>query len=190
MKTLLQLKSSIFSDAGQSSALAGEFVARWQVRNPGAKVIVRDLARDEIPHLDAGRFQSFLTKPAERTPEQRAVATFSDQLIGELKRADVIVLGVPMYNFGIPSTLKAYIDHIARAGETFRYAEKGPVGLLRGKSAYVFATRGGLYAGTPRDTFPSGNDTTSSIARPAKSLPRARPIGSKPSIARPTGSKR
>jgi len=152
MKTLLQLKSSIFSDAGQSSALAGEFVARWQVRNPGAKVIVRDLARDEIPHLDAGRFQSFLTKPAERTPEQRAVATFSDQLIGELKRADVIVLGVPMYNFGIPSTLKAYIDHIARAGETFRYTEKGPVGLLRGKSAYVFTTRGGLYAGTPRDT--------------------------------------
>jgi FMN-dependent NADH-azoreductase len=69
-----------------------------------------------------------------------------------LKRADVIVLGLPMYNFGVPSTLKAYFDHIARAGVTFKYTEKGPVGLLTGKKAYVFATRGGLYLGTPRDT--------------------------------------
>jgi FMN-dependent NADH-azoreductase len=69
-----------------------------------------------------------------------------------LKEADVVVIGVPMYNFGIPSTLKAYFDHIARAGVTFRYTEKGPVGLLTGKKAYVFAARGGLYAGTPRDT--------------------------------------
>ncbi|HVC11680.1 MAG TPA: NAD(P)H-dependent oxidoreductase, partial [Burkholderiales bacterium] len=73
-------------------------------------------------------------------------------LIGELKRADVIVLGLPMYNFGLPSTLKAYFDHVARAGVTFRYTDKGPVGLLTGKQAYVFAARGGQYAGTASDT--------------------------------------
>ena len=73
-------------------------------------------------------------------------------LIDELSRADVIVIGLPMYNFGVPSTLKAYFDHIARAGVTFRYTDKGPVGLLRGKKVFVFAARGGLYAGTPRDT--------------------------------------
>ena len=80
------------------------------------------------------------------------VVDYSDALIDELKRSDVIVVGLPMYNFGVPSTLKAYFDHIARAGVTFRYTEKGPVGLLTGKKAYVFATRGGLYAGTPLDT--------------------------------------
>jgi FMN-dependent NADH-azoreductase len=77
---------------------------------------------------------------------------YSDALIDELRRADVIVLGLPMYNFGVPSQLKAYFDHIARAGVTFRYTEQGPVGLLAGKKAYVFATRGGVYAGTPLDT--------------------------------------
>ena len=77
---------------------------------------------------------------------------YSDALIAELKRADVIVLGLPMYNFGVPSQLKSYFDHIARAGETFRYTATGPVGLLTGKKAYVFAARGGLYAGTALDT--------------------------------------
>ena len=77
---------------------------------------------------------------------------YSDALIGELKRADVVVLGLPMYNFGVPSTLKAYFDHVARVGETFKYTEKGPVGLLTGKKVYVFAARGGMYAGTPNDT--------------------------------------
>src|SRR5207237_7970112 len=80
------------------------------------------------------------------------VVDLSAALIDELHRADVIVLGLPMYNFGLPSALKAYFDHIARAGVTFRYSEKGPVGLLTGKKVYVFAARGGLYAGTPLDT--------------------------------------
>ncbi len=152
MKTLLQIKSSIFSDGGQSSRLADEFVAAWRDANPGAAVIVRDFAREPVPHLDAPRFGAFLAKPAEHTPEQRAVIAYSDALIDELKRADVVVLGLPMYNFGVPSTLKAYFDHVARAGVTFRYTANGPVGLLTGKKVYVFAARGGLYQGTPRDT--------------------------------------
>ncbi len=152
MKTLLQIKSSIFSDGGQSSRLAERFVAAWRDANPGGKVMVRDFAREPVPHLDAARFGAFLAKPAERTPEQRAVIAYSDALIDELKRADVVVLGLPMYNFGVPSALKAYFDHLARAGVTFRYTANGPVGLLTGKQVYVFAARGGLYQGTPRDT--------------------------------------
>ena len=150
--TLLQINASIFSNHGQSTRLADEFVAAWRASNPGAKVIARNLAEETVPHLDAERFGAFLAKPGERSVEQQAVVEYSDALIDELKRADVLVLGLPMYNFGLPSTLKAYIDHIARAGATFKYTEKGPVGLLTGKKAYVFATRGGLYAGTPLDT--------------------------------------
>jgi FMN-dependent NADH-azoreductase len=152
MTTILRITSSIYSNEGQSSRLAGEFVAVLRERLPNSRVIDRDLARDPIPHLDASRFQAFLTKPEQRTPGQQAVAAFSDALIQELRDADVIVLGLPMYNFGVPSQLKAWIDHVARAGSTFRYTERGPEGLLRGKTAYVFATRGGLYQGTAADT--------------------------------------
>lgn len=150
--TLLQIQSSLLAGDGQSSRLAERFVAEFRRNNPAAEVIVRDVGRDPVPHLTAERFQAFLAKPEVRTAEQQAVAAFSDALIDELRRADVIVLGLPMYNFGVPSTLKAYFDHVARAGATFRYTEKGPEGLLKGKKAYVFATRGGRYAGTPLDT--------------------------------------
>src|SRR5919108_2998928 len=138
--TTLLLKSSLFGDAGQSSQLASQFAARL-----GGRLTVRDLSREPVPHLTAERFQAFLAKPAERTPEQRAVVEYSDRLIGELREADTIVIGLPMYNFALPSTLKAYFDHIARAGVTFKYTEKGPVGQLTGKKAYIVVARGGLY---------------------------------------------
>ena len=152
MTTLLQLNTSMFADAGQSTQLAQAFVADWRAANPGANVTVRDIGRAPLPHLTAERFGAFVAKPEERTAEQRAVVEFSDTLIDELRSADVVVIGLPMYNFGIPSTLKAYFDHIARAGVTFRYTAQGAVGMLTGKRAYVFATRGGAYAGTPLDT--------------------------------------
>jgi FMN-dependent NADH-azoreductase len=148
MKTILHLNSSIYGDGGQSSRLAQEFVSQF----PGARVIARDLAKNPLPHLDAERFGAFLAKPETRTRAQAAVVAESDALIAELKASDTIVLGLPMYNFGLPTQLKAYFDHVARAGVTFKYTEKGPVGLLAGKKAYVFAARGGLYQGTPRDT--------------------------------------
>jgi len=152
MKTLLQLNSSLFTGNGQSTRLSNEFVAAWHDANPDGKVIIRDLAANPVPHLDGERFGAFLAKPEERTAQQQAVVDFSDALINELRNADVITLGLPMYNFGIPSTLKAYFDHIARAGVTFRYTENGAVGLLTGKKVYVFAARGGVYQGTPADT--------------------------------------
>ncbi len=152
MNNLLKINTSLFSGQGQSSRLADRFVASWQEHHADASVTSRDLSADPVPHLDAERFGAFLAKPGERTPAQQAVIDYSDTLIAELQKADVIVLGLPLYNFGVPSTLKAYFDHIARSGVTFRYTENGPVGLLTGKKAYVFAARGGLYQGTPLDT--------------------------------------
>jgi FMN-dependent NADH-azoreductase len=153
MTTLLQINASINDDNGQSSQLANQFVAAFRTRFREPNVVVRNIAAaDPVPHLNAERFGAFITKPEERTAPQHAVVAYSDALISELKQADVIVLGLPMYNFGVPSQLKAYFDHIARAGVTFKYTETGPVGLLTGKKVYVFAARGGLYAGTPMDT--------------------------------------
>lgn len=152
MATLLEIKSSLFSNNGQSSRLADQFVAAWQEANPQGKVVVRDLGAEPVPHLDAQRFGAFIAKPEERNAQQQAVIDYSDALIEEIRNADVIALGLPLYNFGVPSALKAYFDHIARAGVTFRYTESGPVGLLGGKKVVVFAARGGLYAGSALDT--------------------------------------
>jgi FMN-dependent NADH-azoreductase len=138
--TTLQLNTSLFGQGGQSTTLANEFVAKR-----GGNVILRDLAKDPVPHLSAERFGAFLAKPQERTAEQQAIVEYSDALIAELKQADTIVIGLPMYNFSVPSTLRAYFDHVARAGVTFMYTDKGPAGLLTGKKAYVFVTRGGVY---------------------------------------------
>lgn len=150
MKTVLQLHSSLFQQQGQSSLLSEALVA--QLLGPQDRLIRRDLAAEPVPHLTLERFSAFTTAEAERTPAQQAAVAYSDELIAELQAADVIVLGLPMYNFGIPSTLKAYFDHVARAGVTFRYTSDGPEGLLTGKKAYVLATRGGNYQGTGLDT--------------------------------------
>jgi FMN-dependent NADH-azoreductase len=152
MKHLLQINASMFGENGQSTRLADQFVAGWRDANRGAQVVVRDLAAEPVPHLDAQRLGALIAKPEERSAGQQAVVDYSDALIEEIRRADVIVLGLPMYNFALPSTLKAYLDHITRAGVTFRYTENGPVGLIGGKKVYVFAARGGLYAGTPEES--------------------------------------
>ena len=152
MRTILQINASLYSANGQSSKLADEFVVGLREQDPEAKLIVRDLAREPVPHLDAERFGAFIEKKENRSGEQQKIVDYSDLLIAEIKGADVIVLGLPMYNFGVPSQLKAWFDHIARTGVTFKYTEKGPVGLLTGKKAWVLATRGGRYAGTPGDS--------------------------------------
>jgi FMN-dependent NADH-azoreductase len=153
MTTLLQINASINNSDGQSSQLANQFIAAFHKRFPEARIVVRDVAAtDPVPHLNAERFGAFISKPEERSAAQHAVVAYSDALIDELKEADVIVLGLLIYNVGVPSHLKAYFDHIARAGVTFKYTDKGPVGQLTGKKVYVFAARGGLYAGTPLDT--------------------------------------
>jgi FMN-dependent NADH-azoreductase len=159
MTTLLQINASINNGNGESSRLANQFVAAFHESHPKASIVVRDVAAAEpVPHLNAERFGAFITKSEQRTAAQHAVVAYSDTLINELKQADIIVLGLPMYNFGVPSQLKAYFDHIARLGVTFEYTEKGPVGKLTGKKVYVFAARGGVYArdgvneGSPLET--------------------------------------
>jgi len=152
MSTLLKINASLFSNHGQSSQLTERFVAAWQASHPDTTVVSRDLATDPVPHLDGARVTALFAKPEERNAEQQAVVDFSDALIAELRQADTIVIGLPMYNFGVPSTLKAYFDHIARAGVTFQYTAEGPQGLLTGKKAYILAARGGRYAGTPKDS--------------------------------------
>jgi FMN-dependent NADH-azoreductase len=152
MTTLLQINTSLFGENGNSSRLTRRFIDVWQAAHPEGRVIVRDLTRNPLPHLDATRIQALFSKPEDRTPEQQAVVDESDALIAELKAADVVVIGLPLYNFGIPSTLKTYFDHIARAGVSFRYTAQGSEGLIGDRKVYVLAARGGFYKDTPADT--------------------------------------
>lgn len=151
MKTLLSIQSSLFVEHGISRRLTEEFIAQWRRDNPRGRVVVRDLAADPIPHLTAERFTAFGGGDGLDAGQLAALAD-SDEMIAELEEADEVVLGLPMYNFTLPSTLKAYFDHIARAGVTFRYTETGPEGLLGDRPVHVFATRGGYYQGTSADT--------------------------------------
>lgn len=152
MTRILHIDSSLFSAGGVSSTLANRFVEELRTREPLVEVTRHDLGAEGIPHLDGVRLRAIATPEEQRDPQQRAIATYADDLIRELQQADILVLGVPMYNFAIPSTLKAWFDYIARAGITFRYTETGPEGLLKGKRAYVFTSRGGLHAGKETDS--------------------------------------
>ncbi len=152
MTKLLQIKSSILGSNSTSSALSQKFIDQYLATNGGSELVVRDLDQTPVPHLTGEAFGGFGLAADERNAAQAEAAALSDDLINELREADVIVLGLPMYNFGVPSLLKAWIDYVARAGETFRYTEQGPEGLLKGKKAYVFAARGGKYLGTEADT--------------------------------------
>ena len=154
-KTYLALKSSLSGEVALSSQLVDRFIAQRVAADVQdgvqADVVVRDLAADPLPHLTAERFSALTTPAEQRTPAQARIAAESDELVAELQAADVIVVGLPMYNFGVPSTLKAYFDHVARSGVTFRYTAEGPRGLLTGKKVLVIATRGGRYSGTAQD---------------------------------------
>jgi FMN-dependent NADH-azoreductase len=147
MSNLLLVTSSLFGDQSKSAQLAREFVASWQGTHPGTTVVERALTPDSIPHLSLDALGALMTPAEQRSGAQHATVAFGDRLIEELEAADTIVLAVPMYNFSIPSTLKAWIDHVARAGRTFRYSAQGPEGLLKGKKVFVVTARGGFYTG-------------------------------------------
>lgn len=159
MKKMLVITTSLNGAEGNSTKLAQQFVAQLQDKvqdnaqdNVQWQVTELDLNKAALPHLGSEEIQAWSTSPSERTEVQQAFASISDNYVEQLKAADVIVLGVPMYNFGIPSALKAWIDRVARAGVTFQYTENGPEGLLKNKSVYILAARGGMYAGTALDT--------------------------------------
>lgn len=149
---ILEIHSSARVDGSHSSQLARDLVSGLTRAHPGAQVTVRDLAAQPHPALDEPALQALFTPEEQRTAEQRARVALDDALIAEIQAADVLVLGAPMYNFGVSTQLKNWIDAIARARVTFEYTAQGPRGLLVGKKVYVVLARGGLYRDTPADT--------------------------------------
>jgi FMN-dependent NADH-azoreductase len=149
---ILQINSSARREGSYSTRLADRIVARLREVDLEAMLSVRDLTTSPHPTLDEAALGALFTAASQRTAEQAARVALDDALIAEIAAADVVVLGVPMYNFGVPAQLKNWIDAIARAGVTFRYTEKGPEGLLKGKKVYVALARGGKYRNTPADT--------------------------------------
>ncbi|MBI1907771.1 MAG: NAD(P)H-dependent oxidoreductase, partial [Rhodocyclales bacterium] len=131
---ILQINTSARSSGAQSTRLADIIVARLLEANSAAQVVVRDLARDPHPTLDEAALQALFTPESARTEAQRARVALDDALIAQLQAADTLVLGAPMYNFGVTAQLKNWLDAIARAQVTFRYTENGPQGLLTGKT--------------------------------------------------------
>ena len=152
MTTILQINSAARSQGANSTLLVNELTEKLQQSNPGARVVVRNLQAEPLPHLDDAVLGAFFTPADQRTAEQAAIAARSDALIAELQAADIVVIGAPMYNFGVSSQLKTYFDFIARAGVTFQYTANGPEGLVKGKKVYVVSARGGKYLGTPGDS--------------------------------------
>ena len=153
---ILQINSSARSWANgqgsQSTRLANELVEQLRAANPAATLTLRDLTANPHPALDEATLGALFTPADARSVDQHARVALDHALIEEVKAADVIVIGVPMVNFGITSQLKNWIDAIAKAGVTFKYTATGPVGLLEGKKAYAVLTRGGVYRGQPHDT--------------------------------------
>jgi FMN-dependent NADH-azoreductase len=148
---VLRVDSSVRSEGSMTRRVADELIERLQESEGAVEVIVRDLAVATPSFVDAVWVDANFAPPEQREEEQRAALAESDALVSELKAADVLVIGVPIYNFGIPAALKAWVDMVARARLTFRYTENGPVGLLRGKRAYLTAASGGTAIGSEMD---------------------------------------
>lgn len=146
---LLHIDSSILGEASVTRRIGRDVVGQWRQRNPGSEVIYRDLAVNPPGHLSAELLGARQTAPESFTPEQRAEAALGETLLVEFLAADVIVIGAPMYNFSIPSQLKAWLDRVLVAGRTFRYTENGPVGLAGGKQVVIVSSRGGVYSEGP-----------------------------------------
>ena len=150
---ILHIISSPRKGESFSIKLGNAIVEKLQAANPGSTVKVKDLTNKPFPHLEEAHLQSFFTPAEGRTPEQQEAVRHSDEAIAEIMAADAIVIDAPLYNFGISSTLKAWIDHIARAGITFRYTAAGPEGLVKGKKVYVAMSSGGVYSEGPSASY-------------------------------------
>ena len=148
---ILQINASARREGANSTRIADMVAQRLLQRDPQARLTVRDLAATPHPMLDEAALGALFTPADRRSAEQAARVALDDALIAEVQAHDVLVLGVPMYNFGVPSQLKNWIDAIARAGVTFRYTEQGPQGLLNGKTVYLALARGGRYRDSAAD---------------------------------------
>jgi FMN-dependent NADH-azoreductase len=153
MKNILLIQSSPRGGESLSPKVAQSIADGFKKRHPDVQLTIRDLAESPPPHVSQAFVVGLSTGPEQRTPEQARALALSDVLIDELIAADVVVFAVPMHNFGPPSTLKAWIDHVVRAGRTFAYSNNGPEGLLKGKRAILVLARGGVYSEGPARPF-------------------------------------
>lgn len=147
MTTILAIDSSAAGEGSVSKILVQDALKALQQAHPGAKTIHHDLGRAPLPHITEANLAGIRGEP--RSQDELATRALSDRLIGELKAADIILIGAPMYNFSMPTTLRAWFDHVLRAGETFSYSEAGPKGLVTGKRVIVIESRGGFYSDGP-----------------------------------------
>lgn len=151
MSRVLIIESSARQQDSVSRQLTQTFIKQWKAAHPADEINVRDLAVNAVPHLDANLLGGWMKPAEQRNDIENASLERSNQLTDELLAADVLVMAAPMYNFAIPSTLKAWLDHVLRAGVTFKYTPTGPQGLLTGKRAFVLTARGGIHAGGSSD---------------------------------------
>ncbi|MCQ6260181.1 FMN-dependent NADH-azoreductase [Pseudomonas sp. Q11] len=151
MSRVLIIESSARQQDSVSRQLTQTFINQWKAAHPADEINVRDLAIDPVPHLDANLLGGWMKPVEQRNDIENASLERSNQLTDQLLAADVLVMAAPMYNFAIPSTLKAWLDHVLRAGVTFKYTPTGPQGLLTGKRAFVLTARGGIHAGASSD---------------------------------------
>lgn len=142
---ILHLISSLKNGSSFSTKLSNEIVERLKTKYPDSTITLRNLAQNPLPHLEETHVHAFFTPPEERSLAMNAAIRHSDEAVAELMDADIIVIGVPMYNFGIPSTLKTWLDNVLRKGITFNHTESGPVGLAGDKKVYLAISSGGLY---------------------------------------------
>jgi FMN-dependent NADH-azoreductase len=148
---ILKIDSSARQEGSFSRALTDQVIDKLRASNPHTDVILRDVAKDNLAHVDTNWVTASNTPEADRTPEHRAALAVSDSLVHEVQAADILVIGVPIYNFSVPASLKAWIDQICRAGLTFAYSPEGPKGMLEGMKAYVIIASGGTPMDSPVD---------------------------------------
>lgn len=153
MSNILAIRSSLSSENSISNQLVDQTVAALLQSAPHGQVVLRDLAVSSIPHLDADALAGIRGEPASEA--QAAARALSEKLVSELKAADVLVIGAPMYNFGIPTSLKSWFDYVLHPGITFQYSSAGPKGLLTGKRAIVVLSRGGFFSDGPAKSMDS-----------------------------------
>lgn len=149
-RTILHIDSSPLGDKSVTRKFTGKLLAELKAKHPGSVVVTRDFGNNPLPHLNSTVLGAFFTPPEQRNAELQDAIILSDKAVDELLAADVIVIGAPMWNFGIPSSLKAWIDHVVRAGRTFKYTATGAQGLVpAGKKAVIVSARGGVYSEGP-----------------------------------------
>lgn len=153
MKQILHVISSIQGENSHSIHLGNAIIDKIKETYPGSELDELNLVENEIPHLTPEVHYSFFVPGDKRTERQQELVRLSDKLVKQLQEADIVVIGAPFYNLSIPSHLKAWIDHVTRAGITFAYGENGPIGMVQGKKVYVAMSSGGIYSEGPTQAY-------------------------------------